>query len=151
MEKHTQVQIKEHAVSSSDRPYPHDLPNIKRIDADFLVKDYYEMNDTEFRNIRGQKFATTSVSGSVYSMAATEYLIGITSLALAPTIGLPRPQLVGKGKTFIVKDEAGGAATTTITIQSVGEESIDGASSATIITNYGSRTFYTNGANWFTC
>ncbi len=83
-------------------------------------------------------------------MATTDYLLGITSLAIAPNIGLPLPSLVGTGKTYKVKDEVGGALTTNVTIRSDGERLIDGATSNTIITNYGSREFYTNGTDYFT-
>ena len=57
---------------------------------------------------------------------------------------------MGNGKTYIIKDEIGGAATTTITVRSAGEENIDGASSATLTTNYTVKSFYSDGANWFT-
>lgn len=114
------------------------------------IKDFYSFGEIEVFLNRGQKFKRTGVFGSVYSVATTEYLIGITSLATAPNIGLPHPATVGAGKTFIIKDEAGGAATTTITVSSAGEKNIDGASTATITTNYGSKSFYCDGANWFT-
>src|SRR5205823_6097904 len=97
------------------------------------IKHFYEFNDVEVVNRKGQKFSRTGFStltGSVYSVAVQDYLIGVTNLSYAPSIGLPRPKLVGPGKTYIVKDEAGGAATTTITIRSSGEENIDGSSTA---------------------
>lgn len=125
-----------------------------RINKNLSIKGLYEMNDTEFKNIRGQKFGrrtfSTLISGSLYSAAATDFLIGVTHLSYAPTVGLPRPKDVGVGKHYIIKDEAGGAGTTTITIRSIGEENIDGASSATITENYGLKELYTDGANWFT-
>ena len=129
-------------------------PNISRNDKDINIKDFYIFNNQEAINKKGQKFGRTAfatlVKGSVFSVAATDYLIGITDLSYAPSVGLPRPKLVGAGKIYIVKDEAGGAATTTITIRSAGEETIDGASSSTITTNYQSKSYYSDGANWFT-
>lgn len=98
--------------------------------------------------LRGQKIARIG-TGTTYSTAATDFLIGVTSLVNAPTIGLPRPKFVGPGKTYVIKDEVGGAATTTITVVSQGEETIDGASSFAISTNYEAITFYSDGANWF--
>lgn len=128
--------------------------NIARTDKDLNVKDSFIHTDVETKMLRGQKFRRTAIStlifGSVYSVSSSEFLLAITSLSYAPTIGLPRPTIVGEGKTFIVKDEVGGAATTTITIRSAGEENIDGVSTSTITTNYGLREFYTDGANWFT-
>ncbi len=124
--------------------------NVERIDKTLSVKDFYIFNDNEAINRKGQKFNRLGVSGSNYTVTSQDFLIGITSLILAPSIGLPRPSLAGNGKNYIVKDEVGGAATTTITVRSEGEATIDGASSSTITTNYGSKEYYTNGVSWFT-
>lgn len=116
----------------------------------FRIKDVFDATDKEFRQFAGQKFKRTAVSGASNTISAADYFIAVTSLALAPTIGLPLPSLVGAGKTFVVKDEVGGAATTTITVTSAGEKNIDGSSSTTLTANYQSKSFYTDGANWFT-
>lgn len=129
-------------------------PNTLRTDKDLIIKDLFNVNNVEVQMLRGQKFSRKSVStlitGATYSVSASEYLIGVTSLSYAPLISLPRPSLVGAGKTYIVKDEAGGAATTTITISSAGEKTIDGAANTTLTANYQSKQFYTDGSNWFT-
>ena len=125
-------------------------PNTVRTDKDFIVKNFFIVDNTDAYFGKGQIFNRTAFSGSVYTSSSSDYLIGITSLVLAPTIGLPRPKLVGPGKTLRVKDEVGGAATTTITVRSQGEELIDGSATSTITTNYGARAYYTDGTNWFT-
>lgn len=129
-------------------------PTVARTEKNLIIKGFYEFNDQESRLGKGQKFNrtpfSTVLSGSVYSVAVQDYLIGITNLSYAASIGLPKPSLVGPGKTYIVKDEAGGAGTTTITVRSAAEETIDGASTSTITTNYASKGYYTDGANWFT-
>lgn len=129
-------------------------PNVTRTDKDLVVKDYYIFNNIESALLKGQRFGripiNPMVSGAVYSVTTTDFLVGITNLVLAPTIGLPKPSLAGVGKTYTIKDEAGGAASTTITVVSAGEETIDGASSSTITANFGSKKYYTDGANWFT-
>lgn len=130
-----------------------DSPNVHRIDKTLNIKNFYEFNDIEARLGKGQKFNRTpfnTLNGSVYSAAVQDYLIGVTSLSYAASVGLPRPKLVGVGKTYIVKDEVGGATSTTITVRSAAEENIDGASTSTITVNYGSKEYYTDGANWFT-
>lgn len=103
---------------------------------------------------KGQKFRRTpfltTAGNAVYSVSAQDFLLAVTGLAGAASVGLPLPSIVGNGKHYIIKDEAGGAATTTITVRSEGEKNIDGASTSTITTNYGSKEFYTDGANWFT-
>lgn len=130
-------------------------PNVTRTDKTLVVKDFFIVDDTNMRALKGQiinrkVFGSNSTLSSVYTMAATDFLLGVTSLAYTPSVGLPLPSLVGIGKTYIVKDEAGGAATTTITIQSDGEKTIDGASSTTLTTNYQAKSFYSDGSNWFT-
>jgi len=120
------------------------------IPKDWRIHQSFFANRNDVHLMKGQKINRTAVFGSAYTAASTDYLIGITSLVLAPTIGLPRPKLVGPGKTLRVKDEVGGAATTTITVRSQGEETIDGSATSTITTNYGARAYYTDGTNWFT-
>lgn len=151
MKPHKQISIT--SLVGTGREINRIAPNTDRIDKDLVVKDLFNVNNTETQQLHGQKFRRlgirSSTGESVFSLATNEFLTAVTSLVDAPTIGLPKPQLVGPGKTYIVKDEAGGAASTTITIVSVGEETIDGSTSASISTNYQSKTFYSNGSNWF--
>lgn len=113
------------------------------------VKTTFVADETNVKFLRGQMLNRKSMSGN-YSLATTDFLLGITSLAVAPTIGLPRPSLVGIGKTYIIKDEAGGSATTTITVKSEGEKTIDGSASTTLTSNFSAKSFYSDGNNWFT-
>lgn len=124
--------------------------NILKTNKDLRIKEVFGVTDTETYFVKGQRFGRTTFSGANYTASTSDYLIGLTSLAIAPSIGLPHPSLVGVGKNYIIKDEVGGAATTTITIRSDGERLIDGATSLTITTNYGSRRLYTDGSNYFT-
>lgn len=124
-------------------------PDNLQTQKNFSVADSLFVNRSETHLRSGQRVNRRAQSGS-YSTTTTDYLIGITSLATAPTIELPRPRLVGIGKVYIVKDEAGGAASTTITVRSGGEENLDGATTSTLTTNYQSRRYYSDGANWFT-
>ena len=124
-------------------------PNITRTDKNVVVKDYFEVNDQEVSMLRGQRISRRAVDVST-TLSTNDLLVGVTSLVVAPTIGLPNPVQVGIGKTYFVKDEVGGAATTTITIRSEGEKNIDGAATSTLTTNYQSRSYYSDGSNWFT-
>src|SRR3990167_9351931 len=152
-------QHKQYNLEGVEKPLPIqnpgiiDSPNVYRIDKTLNIKDFYSFNDQEARLGKGQKFSRTpfsTLSGSVYSVAVQDYLIGITSLSYAASVGLPRPKDVGAGKTYIVKDEAGGANTTTITVRSANEENIDGTGTSTITTAYGSKEYYSDGNVWFT-
>lgn len=126
--------------------------NVLKTAKDQSIKDKHIVNDVETAMLHGQKFSnrsfSTLVTGAVHTISATDYLVGVTSLSYAPLIGLPLPSLVGAGKSFIIKDEAGGAATTTITISSAGEKNIDGSSTTTITTNYGAKRLYSDGSQW---
>lgn len=124
-------------------------PNVIRTDKDLVVKDKIILSDVELNVKTGQKVKRRGISGSTHYAFNDDFYLGVTSLALAPTINLPRPSIVGFGKLYVVKDESGGAASTTITVVSVGGETIDGAASKTITTNYNSLKFITDGANWF--
>ncbi len=151
MDEHEQYNL-DNPDSSSQTPQEDfsSSDNIIKTNKDFSIKDSFLFNEKEAVNRKGQKFNRTMVSGANYTAAAQDFLLAITSLAVAPSIGLPKPSLAGAGKHFIIKDEVGGAATTTITIKSDGEANIDGSSSATLINNYAEKEFYTDGKNWFT-
>lgn len=130
------------------------LGNIVKTDKTLNVKDRLIADDNEVAHLVGQKFKRVSFStlltGSVYSAAASDFLIGVTSLSLAASVGLPDPKIVGAGKHFIVKDEVGGAATTNITIRSEGERTIDGAATSVLNANYQAKEYYCDDINWFT-
>lgn len=150
MKNHTQYHLTRKAQAEI---FP-SVAGVAKLDGDLFVKNLFNVTNTETQLRHGQVFNrtlfNTLLSGSLYSVATTDYLVGVTNLSYAPSIGLPRPKLVGPGKTYIVKDESGGAATTTITVRSAGEETIDGASTSTLTTNYQAKGFYSDGSNWFT-
>jgi len=89
----------------------------------------------------------SSTAASVNS--AGEALIGVTDTSAARTVTLDTDDVID-GKTIIIKDESGGAATNNITIATEASETIDGASTATISTDYGYIKVYSDGTNWFT-
>lgn len=124
--------------------------NLIRTDKDFSVKEIFTVSNNEIKLGNGQKFKRLGVRGANYTLNTSDYLIGVTALAVTTALGLPDPTRVGVGKTYIIKDEVGGAGSTTITINSDGERNIDGSVSTTLTTNYQSKTFYSDGSNWFT-
>jgi len=77
-----------------------------------------------------------------------DYIIGITDTSVARTITLPTAALAS-GKTYVIKDESGVAATNNITVVGAGGETFDGAANTVISTNYGGVTVYSDGSNWF--
>lgn len=135
-----------------DRPYGKDwdsAPNLVRTDKDLVVKDKFNVTEAETQQLHGEKVNRTPAT-SVYKVLLTDYLIAITNLGVAPTITLPPTNLAGIGKIYVVKDEAGGAATTTITVRpTFTAEGIDGAASFSITGNFNSISLYCNGGSWF--
>lgn len=125
--------------------------NVLKTAKDVYIKNVFSATDTEVSQLAGLRIGRTAVRGAVTTVSTSDYLIGVTALAVATSIGLPLPAKLGSGKTYIIKDEAGGANTTNITIRSEGEKTIDGASSTTLNTAYQVKRFYTDGSNWFTC
>lgn len=88
-----------------------------------------------------------------YSATIFDYYIGVTDTSAARTITLPDPtnSLLNPfplNKSFVIKDQSGGAGTNNITIDTVAGL-IDGAATAKIDNNYGSLTFKSDGTNYF--
>jgi len=133
-------------------------------------------NNTEYARLTGAGLfgfgtttpnATVQINGSMslrrtatatnYAIATTtDYMIGVTSTAAARTVTLPfcsnTVNNITDGLHYKIKDESGGAATNNITLQPVVSQTIDGAASKLINTNYGSYEIYCVGASgtWYT-
>jgi hypothetical protein len=89
-----------------------------------------------------------AASSSTYSASSDDQYIGSTySVTGTQTITLPTPTA---GKVLIIKDEDGNAGTNPITIDNNSTENIDGSTSVSISTNYGSLRLYSDGTDWFT-
>lgn len=85
---------------------------------------------------------------SATNTARDDHIIGVDTTGGAVTITLDTDD-VESGRALIVKDEGGNAGSANITIDTEGSETIDGAASVTISTNYGYRNLYSDGSNWF--
>ena len=95
----------------------------------------------------GAVLQRTAVAATPHTLSAGEYLLGVT-VSGAATINLT--ENAPAGRVVIVKDERGTAASANITVSRSGSDTIDGATSVVIATNYGSAAFYSDGANWWT-
>lgn len=89
---------------------------------------------------------TAITSDTVIADSDTFVVLGVDTTA-ARSITLPSAALVAAGRIYMIKDRTGSAATNTITILPDGSDSIDGAASATITSEYGSRFLITNGVD----
>ena len=91
--------------------------------------------------------AHVTVTSARYAARAGQRLIGINHPGPA-TIVLPAGQLRA-GRSYTVKDESGAASANPITVATEGTATIDGAAQDVIAADYGGKTYYSDGANWF--
>lgn len=91
----------------------------------------------------------TTISASTYNLMASDSVLSVAYTATGEcAIDLKTAQTLN-GRVLVIKDAGGLAGTNNITITTEGAQTIDGAASAVIDTNYGSITLYCNGTNWF--
>lgn len=87
---------------------------------------------------------------SDYTAKRNDYYIAVTDTAAPRTITLPPLDSIPEWVEYVIKDESGGAAANNITIDGNGAETIDGAPTAVINTNYGVVRLIRSGIAWFT-
>lgn len=84
-----------------------------------------------------------------YAPTVSDRIVACTGTGtVAQTITLPGSATAFAGFLLIIKDEAGGAGTHNITINRSGSDTIDGATSVAISTNYGAVRLYCTGSGW---
>jgi hypothetical protein len=87
-------------------------------------------------------------AASPYTVLAADKFLLVDTSGGAVEVDLPAVAS-SSGRTLVVKDEGGAAATNAITIDPNGAETLDGsATSATITTNYGFMEFFCDGTQW---
>mgnify|MGYP000930239337 CR=1 FL=1 len=102
-----------------------------------------------FQNATDTALTRTAVGAGAYTTLATDQYIGKTSITGGgDTITLIAAATVG-GRFYHIKDESGTAGTDNITIDGNGAETIDGAATFVINTNYGSVKIFSTGSAWF--
>ena len=97
--------------------------------------------------LRSVREAYANIATATYTAKAGDRLIGVDR-AGAVTITLPTAE-VRKGRVYTVKDESGAAATNNITVATEGAETIDGSATDVINVNYESKSYYSDGSNWY--
>lgn len=117
-----------------------------------LGKNECDTSKNEY--INGATFTSGGVEfaniGGNYTVKGYEELVYLWGAAATHAITLPAAAAFPKFKRITFKDIQGVAGTYATTITPNGSEKIDGAATATITTNYGKLTIYSDGANWFT-
>lgn len=100
-------------------------------------------------HVNGSQSVKRTGTAINYNVQPNDYLVAVTNTAAPRTVTLPSAVTMGEGKVYVIKDESGGAAVNNITINPQPGQTINGAPSATITTNFGVVRLYSNGANWF--
>jgi hypothetical protein len=84
-----------------------------------------------------------------YFVKFTTQASGWTNTATNGTITLPSAATAGAGSAYIIKD-SGTAATRNLSVTGTGGQTIDGAASVTMNTNYQTLRVISDGSNWLT-
>ena len=89
---------------------------------------------------------------SSYQLNYSHYFVGVDTLAATSSITLSLPNASGSvsGRSYVIKDETGGAETNNIILNAISGNTIDGETSITIESPYASLNIYTDGSTkWF--
>jgi len=92
-----------------------------------------------------------SISSS-YQLNYSHYFVGVNTLAATSSITLSLPNASGSisGRSYVIKDETGGAETNNIILNAISGNTIDGETSIIIESPYASLNIYTDGnSKWF--
>jgi hypothetical protein len=92
----------------------------------------------------------TTVSAATYDLLITDDILHVTytSTGAVTSLTLPTAQAT-EGRTIVIKDAGGNAATNNVTIDTEGSELIDGKATYTLNNDYESITLYSMGGNWY--
>jgi len=121
---------------------------------EYGITDIYTTGETYSKTQTDSSFASKAgnfsyVQKTTQKFNSTDvYIIGDDYNGTGRTITLMSAYAV-VGKVYLIQDEVGNAAANNITIQTQGLETINGSSTKTISTNYGTSFLYCDGTNWF--
>ena len=115
------------------------------------ANDALQLNTNGATFYKGIILHRTAVGNVDYAILSSDCIIAYTSLTAPHTATLPDATATDVvNKYYIIKDESGTAASHNITIATTSAQTIDGASTKVINTNYGYFVLYSDGANWQT-
>ena len=114
------------------------------------LTDGSALSSTGVASVQFAKFADTITGGTsgspnlIVEANSASYYVCDTSAA-AVFIRLPAASGAAAGRFFVVKDIGGSGSTNNITVHITGTDTVDGASSHVISSNFGSATFISRG------
>jgi len=95
-------------------------------------------------------FETTSVATNLTIGNSDTFVYLIVDTSVARTITLPLASGVSAGRIYYIKDSSGLSETYNITVNTQGSDTLDGAASQTLSSNYGTWTIIGDGsASWY--
>lgn len=101
------------------------------------------LQNTGLRKVNRKESATD------YVVLATDHQVWITDTSVARSVYLESAATAGADREIVVLDKSGVAGTNNITVVPDGTDTISGAASYVISTNYGAVTLVCDGSNWF--
>lgn len=109
----------------------------------------YRNAENQFMISSGLRYDIHSTSSATFNMTTVDgrVMILADTSSNAITVNLPAAS-ENSGRVINIKDKGGNAGTNNITIDPDGSETIDGAASVAINTNYGSMTVLCDGTKW---
>ena len=102
--------------------------------------------DGRFKTTQGRQLAVTTPGAYPYTVLITDHMV-LVNTSSARTINLPAAATAKAGAEVIIKDATGSAAANNITVDASGTETIDGALTKTISTNYDSLRLVCDGSS----
>lgn len=97
-----------------------------------------------------QIFETQSVGASLTISPSDTFVYLVVDTTADRTITLPLANAVSAGRIYIIKDSSGQSLDNNITLAAAGSDTIDGETSQTLNSNYGSWTIVGDGSsNWY--
>jgi hypothetical protein len=103
-----------------------------------------QVRRTPLRLVKG---VYTNVTTATYTAKAGDQILGVNRAGTVAITLLSAE--VRTGRIYTVKDESGSASSTNITVSTEGAETIDGSATDVINLDYESKSYYSDGTNWF--
>ena len=88
----------------------------------------------------------SKTDGQTYAVVATDYIVNIKGSG-ARAVTLQAADIAGQGRIIVIKDGDGNASSANITINRASSDTIDGATSVAITSNYGSVSLVSDGGS----
>lgn len=112
--------------------------------------NYNLTTDGNLQTLNGIIRNVTTVNAATYDLLATDDIVHVTYTGTGAVTSLTLPTAqVTAGRTIVIKDAGGNASVNNITVDTEGAETIDGAATFVMTSDYEDISLYSDGSNWF--